>query len=103
MESATTCSDELVRPVLPEALGLPNAASLGPSFRAWRTLRRVKQSCAADMLGVSQATISRWESGTQPPSARQAARLRAIMAAIPESAADHAPWISSGNAPMKLT
>ena len=73
-----------------DGAGLPAAAGLGASLRTWRALRRVKQAHAAELLGVNQATISRWESGAERPSARQAARLRELMAAAPASDADRA-------------
>ncbi|WP_371350758.1 helix-turn-helix domain-containing protein, partial [Salmonella sp. M265] len=41
------------------------SSSLGPALRRWRLLHRVKQTHAAELLGVAQSTISRWESGTQ--------------------------------------
>jgi len=63
---------------------------LGRSLRAWRTARRVKQAHAAEILGVSQATVSRWESGALAPSPREAARLADLLAARPDSDADRA-------------
>jgi transcriptional regulator with XRE-family HTH domain len=63
---------------------------LGRSLRAWRTARRVKQAHAAELLGVSQATVSRWESGALAPSPREASRLADLLAARPESDADRA-------------
>jgi transcriptional regulator with XRE-family HTH domain len=78
--------------------------ALGRSLRTWRTLRRVKQLHAAQLLGVSQATISRWESGQSPPSADEAERLRTLMAARLDSAADHvlARLIRQSTAPVHL-
>ncbi|MBO9557377.1 MAG: helix-turn-helix transcriptional regulator [Caulobacter sp.] len=64
--------------------------ALGRSLRAWRTARRVKQAHAAEILGVSQATVSRWESGGLAPSPREAARLTDLLIARPASDADHA-------------
>jgi transcriptional regulator with XRE-family HTH domain len=63
---------------------------LGRSLRAWRAARRVKQAHAAEMLGVSQATISRWENGAQAPSSGEARRLADLLAARPDSDADRA-------------
>jgi len=63
--------------------------ALGRSLRTWRTLRRIKQLHAAQLLGVSQATLSRWETGQRPPDADEAQRLRQLMAARLDSAADH--------------
>lgn len=74
----------------PGVLGLRNAVCLGVSLRTWRMLRRMKQNRAAELLGVSQATVSRWESGMLAPSAPQAARLRHLMTAALDGAADRA-------------
>lgn len=62
--------------------------ALGRSLRTWRALRRIKQLHAAQLLGVSQATVSRWENGQSPPSPDEAERLRTLMAARLDSAAD---------------
>lgn len=65
-------------------------ARLGRSLRNWRVLNRVKQAHAADLLGISQATLSRWENGGYVAEADRQARLRSLLAARPTSAADHA-------------
>ncbi|TWB33027.1 helix-turn-helix domain-containing protein [Nitrospirillum viridazoti] len=69
---------------------LPRMAGphLGQSLRLWRTLRRVKQSHAGELLGVSQATVSRWESGTLVPDGDEQAAIRQLMQAGLDSAAD---------------
>lgn len=61
---------------------------LGRSLRAWRALRRVKQTHAAELLGVSQATLSRWEGGRLAPDAAEQAALRRLMAARLDGAAE---------------
>ncbi|TWB62209.1 helix-turn-helix transcriptional regulator [Nitrospirillum viridazoti] len=61
---------------------------LGPSLRLWRTLRRMKQSHVGELLGVSQATVSRWESGAQAPDADEQTAIRLLMRAGLDSAAD---------------
>jgi len=62
--------------------------ALGQTLRTWRMLRRIKQLHAAQLLGVSQATLSRWENGQTPPAPAEAERLRTLMAARLDSAAD---------------
>jgi transcriptional regulator with XRE-family HTH domain len=62
---------------------------LGRSLRAWRSVRRVKQRHAAELLCVSQATVSRWETGTEPPDEESQAILRTLMRSRLDSAADH--------------
>lgn len=78
--------------------------ALGRSLRTWRALRRIKQQHAAQLLGVSQATVSRWENGQAPPDAGEAARLRALMAARLDSAADAvlARLVSTSAEPVHL-
>lgn len=53
----------------------------GDELRAFRTRNNLKQAAAADLLGVSQAYVSRLEGGVQRPSAEVEARLRAVLAA----------------------
>lgn len=42
--------------------------SLGVQLKNWRRLNGVKQAAVAFDLGVSQATVSRWEKGVDEPS-----------------------------------
>lgn len=63
---------------------------LGPSLRRWRVLNRVKQAALAEQIGVSQAKISRWESGAQSPDRREVRLLQRLLTARPTSAADQA-------------
>jgi transcriptional regulator with XRE-family HTH domain len=67
-----------------------DARQLGRSLRLWRGLRRVKQGAVALELGVSQATISRWESGQAAPTPDEQQALRRLMAARLDSAGDFA-------------
>lgn len=67
---------------------IATAAPLGCQLRIWRQLRRMKQSHAAELLGVSQATVSRWESGVEPLDAHKEGRLRDLMQARADSDAD---------------
>ncbi len=78
--------------------------ALGRSLRAWRTARRVKQAHAAEILGVSQATISRWESGALVPSPREGGRLADLLAARAGSDADRAllGLVESSTEPVHL-
>ena len=60
----------------------------GRALRRWRRLRGVKQSHAAELLGVTQATLSRWERGHHliPDSAQR--KLANLLAAPLDSAGD---------------
>jgi len=57
-------------------------------LRRWRRLRGIKQSHAAELLGVTQPTLSRWERGqtTMPEEAMR--KLSRLLAAPLDSAAD---------------
>lgn len=78
--------------------------ALGRSLRTWRALRRVKQLHAAGLLGVSQATISRWENGAGTPTPDEALRLRELMVARLDSDADRtlARLVTQSTAPVHL-
>ena len=65
-----------------------DARQLGRSLRQWRALRRLKQGALGAELGVSQTTVSRWESGQATPSLDEQQALRRLMAARLDSAAD---------------
>ena len=65
-----------------------DARQLGRSLRLWRSVRRLKQGAVAAELGVSQTTVSRWESGGSAPSFDEQQALRRLMAARLDSAAD---------------
>ncbi len=62
----------------------------GPALRRWRRLRGVKQSHAAELLGVTQATLSRWERGRHPIPASAHRKLADLLAAPLDSAGDAA-------------
>jgi transcriptional regulator with XRE-family HTH domain len=64
-------------------------AALGRSLKTWRQLHRLKQSHLAELLMVSQATVSRWENGRQAPTAPEQAAIRQLLQARLDSAADH--------------
>jgi transcriptional regulator with XRE-family HTH domain len=60
----------------------------GRALRRWRRLRGIKQSHAAELFGVTQATLSRWERGhhTLPDAAVR--KLSRLLAAPLDSAGD---------------
>ena len=62
--------------------------AFGPALRRWRRLRGIKQSHAAELLGVTQATLSRWERGHHRASNEAAAKLSHLLAAPLDSAGD---------------
>jgi len=80
------------------------AAELARSLKTWRALRRLKQVRAAELLGVSQATISRWENGLLAPTPAEQAAIRMLLAARLGSTADHqlAALVSQSARPMHL-
>jgi transcriptional regulator with XRE-family HTH domain len=54
---------------------------LGRALHRLRRVRGLKQAHAADLLGVSQATVSRWEAGVQAPGDEARAALERLLAA----------------------
>jgi len=60
----------------------------GRALRRWRRLRGVKQSHAAELFGVTQATLSRWERGYHPVPEKAALALSRLLAAPLDSASD---------------
>jgi len=71
-----------------EAVQSSTPAQIGRSLRLWRMLRRVKQGHAAELLGVSQATVSRWETGQLAPAGRDRDKLCDLLRARLDTAAD---------------
>ena len=69
---------------------LLNPALPGLMLRRWRQLHRVKQSCAAELFGVTQSTISRWESGVLELDPLAHKKLEKLLAARLTTAADQA-------------
>ena len=59
-------------------------------LRHLRRLAGMKQSHVADLMGVTQPTVSRWENGSLPLTMEQARTLQAIFAARPDPAQDAA-------------
>jgi transcriptional regulator with XRE-family HTH domain len=60
----------------------------GRALRRWRRLRGVKQSHAAELLGVTQATLSRWERGYHRLPAEAERKLAQFLRAPLDSAGD---------------
>ncbi len=56
-----------------------SAVDWGAEIRRFRRLRAIKQVTLAEMLGVDQATVSRWEGNRQAPDLGMQRRLRALM------------------------
>lgn len=65
-------------------------ADLCRVLKRLRAVRGVKQSHLAELLGVTQATVSRWERGTARPAPADRARLEALLCAPTDPAADRA-------------
>lgn len=63
---------------------------IGRALRRFRRLNAIKQSHAAEFFNVSQATISRCESGVHEPEAQQREHIAAMIAAHSGDAADGA-------------
>ena len=61
---------------------------VGRALSRWRRRRGVKQSHAAELFGVTQATLSRWERGHHRLPDAAARRLTGLLAAPLDSAAD---------------
>jgi transcriptional regulator with XRE-family HTH domain len=60
------------------------------ALKAWRTVRRLKQGHVAELLGVAQSTVSRWEAGRATPDSDEARGLVTLMATPLDGAAEHA-------------
>ena len=54
-------------------------ATIGERLRRFRKLSGKTQPEIGELLGVPQATISKWEKGVQQPSSRHAAQIAAIL------------------------
>jgi len=64
--------------------------SFGFDMRRMRLLRGMKQQHLAQLLGVDQATISRWERGTLEPSKKQGDAARRLLVDKPAPTQDAA-------------
>jgi len=63
---------------------------VGTALRRFRRLNGIKQGHVAELLGVSQGSVSRWESGSHEPDASHAARIVEFIAANSNNDADAA-------------
>lgn len=63
--------------------------NFGPVLRRIRAARRLKQQAVADLVGVTQATVSRWESGDLAPSSEQRRRLMRLLHSSAKLGSDH--------------
>ncbi|MDC7809419.1 XRE family transcriptional regulator [Sphingomonas koreensis] len=61
---------------------------LGRALRRFRRLNGIKQGHVAELLAVSQAAVSRWESGIHEPEAHQRERILDLIAANASNDAD---------------
>lgn len=61
---------------------LPPFPSFGQRLRRQRRVRGMKQAALGDLLGVDQATVSRWESGAHAPEAKAQHRALAIVGSL---------------------
>lgn len=64
--------------------------SIGLALRRFRRLNAIKQGHAAELLGVSQGSVSRWESGAHDPDVSHREKIAAFIAASTGSDADAA-------------
>jgi transcriptional regulator with XRE-family HTH domain len=62
--------------------------ALGSALRRWRLLHRVKQAHAAELFGVAQSTISRWEAGRRVMEPMERTNVEALVSARLNGAAD---------------
>ena len=65
-------------------------APFGRALRRLRQLRGMKQSHLAELLGVTQSTVSRWERGDLELSTAQRLAVQRLLEARPDPAQDAA-------------
>ncbi|HWW55787.1 MAG TPA: helix-turn-helix transcriptional regulator [Sphingopyxis sp.] len=63
---------------------------VGPALRRFRRLNGIKQGHIAELLAVSQGSVSRWESGAHEPDALHGEKIAALIAANTADDSDRA-------------
>lgn len=80
---------------------MPNL-NLAKSLRRFRRLHGIKQNHLAEMLGVSQGSVSRWESGAHEPEPAALARLDHLVASRCDGRGDAALKRLITTSPLRL-
>jgi transcriptional regulator with XRE-family HTH domain len=75
---------------------------LGRALRRLRRVRGLKQAHVATLLGVSQASVSRWEAGAQAPGETAQAALERLLAAPVAADAALKRLVETAAAPIHL-
>ncbi|MCP1608518.1 DNA-binding XRE family transcriptional regulator [Azospirillum lipoferum] len=76
--------------------------AFGRVLRRLRVLRGMKQGHLAELLGVTQATVSRWERGELPMAPDRIAAAERLLAAPPVASQDAALRRLVETSPLKL-
>jgi transcriptional regulator with XRE-family HTH domain len=99
MRTVARCTDEKVR----QTIAIPDC-QLGQRLRRFRRLRGLKQEHVAQILGVSQGLISRWEAGKHVPSPEISHQIRRFISVAPDSVSDRAlrRLVEAANVPVHL-
>lgn len=72
-------------------------SAAGLALKAWREGKGLSQSAAGDLLGVTQVTVSDWESGRKMPRTAAAFRIQDVTG-VPARA-----WTVDASVPEKTT
>jgi len=63
-----------------------------PLFGEWREYRKMDQETVAQLLGTTQASISRWERGESEPKIRQMMELSRVLNATIDDLINRTPF-----------